>query len=152
MSRPQLSDDAWEFIEPFLPIGEYGPYPSHLREQFEGVVWRFRNGAKWRELPERFGPWSTVYGRFRKWRDARVFTAIFQGAIAEAAKRDLVDLSLVSVDSTTARAHHDAAGLVLDAETLDALAKALAEKGEALRNKPGKKFRNPTPGRPSDSG
>ncbi|GFN10180.1 hypothetical protein Smic_87360 [Streptomyces microflavus] len=116
------------------------------------MVWRFRNGAKWRELPERFGPWSTVYGRFRKWRDARVFTAIFQGAIAEAAKRDLVDLSLVSVDSTTARAHHDAAGLVLDAETLDALAKALAEKGEALRNKPGKKFRNPTPGRPSDSG
>jgi transposase len=77
------SPELWEFISPFLPVGEYGPYPENLRAHFEGVVWRFRNGAKWRELPERFGHWSTVYGRFRQWRDAGVFTAVFQGAIAE---------------------------------------------------------------------
>jgi transposase len=41
-----------------------------------GVVWRFRNGAKWRELPERFGSWSTVYGRFRQWRDVGVFPVL----------------------------------------------------------------------------
>ncbi len=80
-------------------------------------MWRFRNGAKWRELPERFGHWSTVYGRFRQWRDAGVFTAVFQGAITEAAQRGLVDLSLVSVDSTTARAHHDAAGMIVEPAT-----------------------------------
>ncbi|WP_079038390.1 IS5 family transposase [Streptomyces sp. NBRC 110028] len=78
MSRPQLSHAEWEFISAFLPVGEYGPYPENLRAHFEGVVWRFRNGAKWRELPERFGHWSTVYGRFRQWRDAGVFTTLFE--------------------------------------------------------------------------
>lgn len=121
-----------------MPVGEYGPYPENLRNQFEGVIWRFRNGAKWREMPERFGHWSTVWGRFRQWRDDGVFTAVFQGAVKEAAARGLVDLSLVSVDSTTARAHHDAAGMVMDPGTLDALEKAAAEKREPERSKPDK--------------
>ncbi|MFE3826806.1 transposase [Streptomyces sp. NPDC059092] len=137
MSRPQLSEAEWEFISPFLPVGEYGPYPENLRAHFEGVVWRFRNVAKWWDLLEWFGRWSTVYGRFRQWRDAGVFTAVFQGAIAEAAKRGLVDLSLVSVDSTTVRAHHDAAGMIMEPGTLDAVEKAAAEKGAPPRNKTG---------------
>jgi hypothetical protein len=66
----------------------------------------------------------------------------FQGAIAEAAKRGLVDLSLVSVDSTTVRAHHDAAGMIMEPETLDALEKAAAEKGAPARNKTGNLPRN----------
>lgn len=41
----QLTDTEWEFIEPYLPIGEYGPYPKRLRQQFEGVIWRFKTGA-----------------------------------------------------------------------------------------------------------
>ncbi|GAA1312350.1 hypothetical protein GCM10009610_31260 [Pseudonocardia xinjiangensis] len=45
----ELTDDEWESIEPFLPIGTSGPYPEHLREQFEGVIWKFRSGARWRE-------------------------------------------------------------------------------------------------------
>nr|WP_267890840.1 hypothetical protein [Streptomyces sp. AS58] len=40
MTRVQLTDEAWEFIEPYLPIGRYGPYPERLRQQFEGVIWR----------------------------------------------------------------------------------------------------------------
>jgi transposase len=75
-------------IEPFLPIGEYGPCPERLREQFEGVIWRFRTSSQWWEMPGEFGPWATVYGRFR--------------VIAEAARQGQTDLSLVSVDSTTA--------------------------------------------------
>lgn len=43
VTRRQLTDEQWEFIEPYLPIGEYGPYPEWLREQFEGVIWRFRS-------------------------------------------------------------------------------------------------------------
>ncbi|MGQ4333114.1 hypothetical protein ACN6LE_002127 [Streptomyces hayashii] len=66
-----------------------------------------------------------------------MFTAVFQGAIAEVAKRDLVDVSLVSVDSTTVRAHRDAAGMIVAPETLDALEKAAAEKGAPARNKSG---------------
>ncbi|GFE19533.1 hypothetical protein Sgleb_75800 [Streptomyces glebosus] len=41
MTRRQLTDGQWKFIEPYLPIGRYGPYPERLREQFEGVIWRF---------------------------------------------------------------------------------------------------------------
>ncbi|MFJ9381767.1 transposase, partial [Streptomyces sp. NPDC101455] len=87
MTRRQLSDDQWELIRPYLPIGEYGPYPVKLRDQFEGVIWHFRSGAQWREMPQEFGPWPTVYGRFRVWRDAGVFAALLEGLIAEAARQ-----------------------------------------------------------------
>lgn len=141
MTRRQLSDEQWEFIEPYLPIGEYGPYPERLREQFEGVIWRFRTSSQWREMPVEFGPWPTVYGRFRVWRDAGVFPALLEGVIAEAARRGQTDLSLVSVDSTTARAHHDAAGMHIGKEVMDALEEAAAEqeragqKGAARQNR-----------------
>lgn len=63
------------------------------------------------------------YNRFRQWRDAGVFEALLE-LVAEAAKRGEVDVSLVSIDSTTARSHHDAAGMHLDPCVLDALEKA----------------------------
>lgn len=95
MTRVQLTAPEWEFIEPYLPIGRYGPYPGRLRQQFEGVIWKFRSGGQWREMPQEFGAWSTVHNRFRQWRDAGVFETLLEGLIAEAAKRDEVDLSLV---------------------------------------------------------
>ncbi|ALO05779.1 transposase [Streptomyces venezuelae] len=111
MARTELADDGWELIGPLLPVGRFGPYPEHLREQFEGVVWRFRSGSQWREMPSKFGAWQTVYNRFVQWRNAGVFQALMEGMIAEAARRGQVGLSLVSVDSTVTRAHHDAAGI-----------------------------------------
>lgn len=130
MTRRELSDREWELIEPFLPIGRYGPFPQHLREQFEGVIWRFRTGSQWREMPEEFGAWQTVYDRFTQWRDVGVFAALMEGMIAEVARRGQADMSLVSVDSTVARAHHDAAGMVVEPEVLAALEEAaVQEKG-----------------------
>lgn len=66
----QLTDVEGEFIGLYLSIGEYGPYPERLRRQFEGVIWRFKTGGQWREMPAKFGAWSTVHNRFRQWRDA----------------------------------------------------------------------------------
>ncbi len=137
----QLTDEQWEFIDPYLPIGEYGPYPERLRQQFEGVIRRFKTGAQWREMPPEFGAWSTVSNRFGQWRDAGVFENLLEGLIAEAAKRGEVDLSLVSIDSTTARSHDDAAGMHLSTDVLTALEDAAAEeekarsKGAASKNK-----------------
>jgi transposase len=111
-------------IEPFLPIGRYGPYSERLREQFEGVIWRFRTGSQWREMPSEFGAWSTVYDRFAQWRDTGVFEALMEGMIAEAARRGQAELSLVSVDSTVARVHHDAAGMWVSDDVLAALEEA----------------------------
>jgi transposase len=131
VTRRQLTDEQWKFIKHYLPIGRFGPYPERLRDQFEGVIWRFRSGAQWREMPPEFGPWPTVCGRFRVWRDADVFTALLEGLIAEAARQEEMDLSLVSVDSTTARAHHDAAGMRMDKDVLDALEEAAREQEQA---------------------
>lgn len=141
MTRVQLTDAEWEFIEPYLPIGEYSPYPERLRQQFEGVIWRFKTGGQWQEMPTEFGAWSTGHNRCRLWRDAGVFEILLEGLIAEAAKQGEVDLSPVSIDSTTVPAHHDAAGMHLE-EVLTALEKAAAEaekakpKGATATNKP----------------
>ncbi|MFJ8164203.1 hypothetical protein ACIRBY_25215 [Streptomyces sp. NPDC096136] len=83
-------------------------------------------------MPAGFGPWATVYGRFRLWRDAGVFTALPEGLIAEAADTGRTDLSLVSVDSTTVRAHHDAAGMRVSKHLMDAREEAVQEQ-EATR-------------------
>jgi transposase len=133
MARTELTDQEWELIEPFLPIGRYGPYPQRLREQFEGVLWKFRSGGQWREMPSEFGVWQTVYDRFLQWRDAGVFQALMDGMITEAARREQTDLSLVSVDSTVARAHQDAAGMRVGEEVLSCLEEATATSKRARK-------------------
>jgi transposase len=135
MARGDLTDDEWALVEPHLPLGERGPIPD-LRRQFNAVMWRFRTGSPWRDLPKEYGSWSTVYDRFRSWATTGVFQNLMEAAIAEAAVRGQADLDLVSVDSTTARAHHHAAGMAVDPELLEALAKATEEeKGLRERDK-----------------
>lgn len=102
----ELTGDEWELVEPLLPVGGFGPYPERLRQQFEGVIRRFRTGSPWRDMPTEHGAWQTVCHRFLQWRDEGVFEQLMDEMIAEAAQRGQVDLSLVSVDSTVARAHH----------------------------------------------
>lgn len=129
MSRGDLSDVEWELIRPHLPLGAFGPVPD-LRSYFDAVMWRFRTGAPWRDVPDRYGSWSTIYDRFRMWCRQGVFQALMDALIAQAAARGEVDLSLASVDSTTARAHHHAAGMVVAPTLLAELEMAVAtEKG-----------------------
>ncbi|WP_405680214.1 transposase [Streptomyces sp. NBC_01238] len=90
-----------------------GPIPD-LRKQLNAVMWRFRTGSPWRDIPERYGSWSTVYGRFQKWALAGTFETLMERMIAEAARRGQADLDLVGVDFTVARAHHHAAGMAVD--------------------------------------
>lgn len=98
------------------------------------MMWRFRTGSPWRDVPQSYGSWSTIYDRFRMWASTGLFQTLMEAMIAEAAARDDVDLGLVSVDSTVARAHHHAAGMVVDPELLEDLEKALAE-GKGLRQR-----------------
>ncbi|MEV7109148.1 hypothetical protein AB0N49_36105, partial [Streptomyces atroolivaceus] len=90
---------------------------------------------------------STVSNRFRQWRDAGVFEALLEGLLAKAAKRGEVDLSLVSVDSATARVHHDAAGMHLGEDVLTALEKAAAEEEKARQKGVNRKDRTGRTGR-----
>jgi transposase len=133
VARFDVTNAEWALVEPFVPVAATGPLPRRTRELFNGVLWRFRNGTGWREVPERYGPWSTVYSRFRAWALAGVFEALMDGLIAEAAARGQVGLELVSVDSTIVRAHHESSGLAVSGEVLDALEQALTEeKGVSL--------------------
>lgn len=137
MARFDVTDAEWALIEPLLPVAATGPLPRRVRDQFNGVIWRFRTGSGWRDVPERYGPWSTVYSRFNYWARAGVFQGLMDALIAEAAGRGLVGLELVSVDSTVVRAHQDSAGLAVAGETLDALEQALTEeKGAPLPSQP----------------
>lgn len=122
-----MTDAEWALIEGRLPVAAGGPLPRRVRDQFNGVLWRFRTGSGWRDVPDRYGPWSTVYSRFNSWAKAGVFQALMDALIAEAAARGQVGLELVSVDSTVVRAHHESAGLAVAGETLDALEQALTE-------------------------
>lgn len=134
MARGDLSDGQWALIEPHLPIAAVGPVPD-LRKHFNAVMWRFRTGSPWRDLPVEYGPWQSTYDRFRIWAAQDVFQQLMEAVIAEAAARGQVDLGLVSVDSATARAHHHAAGMV-GPEQLKALEVAAeAEKGALQRDK-----------------
>jgi transposase len=133
VARFDLTDAEWALIEPHVPVAATGPLPRRVRDQFNGILWRFRTGSGWRDVPDRYGPWSTVYSRFNAWAKAGVFQALMDALIAEAASRGQVGLELVSVDSTIVRAHHESAGLAVAGETLDALEQALTEeKGAPL--------------------
>lgn len=127
MARFDVTNAEWDLIEPFLPVAATGPLPRRARDQLNGMLWRFRTGSGWRDVPERYGPWSTIYTRFRAWALAGVFEQLMDGLIAEAAARGQVGLELVSVDSTIVRAHHESAGLAVSGEVLDALELALTE-------------------------
>ena len=109
--RFDLTDAQWAVLEPLLPQPKRSGRPSAWtrRQLIDGIRWRIRVGAPWRDVPPRYGSWAAVYGLFRRWqRDGtwqRILTAL-QG-LADAAGRIVWD---VSVDSTIARAHQHAAG------------------------------------------
>ena len=69
-----------------------------------GILWIARGGAPWRELPERSGPWLTVYSRFRTWKDMGMFETIFQALFIDA------DFENISIDSTSCKVHQSANG------------------------------------------
>jgi transposase len=111
----ELSDAAWAVIKSLLPPAgrARGRWRDH-RQVLEGFVFKFRTGVPWRDLPERFGPWQTVHGRFARWAADGTFARL----LAAAQTRGEVDW-LVSIDSTIVRAHqHTAAQGGLDERAL----------------------------------
>jgi transposase len=79
------------------------------RQLIDGIRWRTRTGAPWRDTPARYGPWQTVYGLFRRWQRDGTWKRILSQLQAQAAANGLITWE-VSVDSTIARAHQHAAG------------------------------------------
>ena len=105
MRRYELTDEDWKVIEPLLPgrEGDPGAHGADNRLFVNAVIWIARTGAPWRDLPERFGEWNSVYQRFNRWSKAGVWERVFQAVRSP-------DLEALLLDSTIIRAHQHAGG------------------------------------------
>ena len=108
MIRGLMSDEEWEFFEPFLI--ERGPKrgrpPGDHRLVLDGIFWIGRTGAPWRDLPEYFGKWGSVYRQFRRWTLSSVWDVLLEALNETGEGQDSVQM----IDSTVIRAHQHAAG------------------------------------------
>ena len=104
--RYSLRDDQWARICDFLPgrEGHVGVTAVDNRLFVEAVIYRFRAGIPWRDLPERFGDWNNTHRRFGRWSKSGVFERIFKHLAADA------DNEYAMIDSTIVRAHQHSAG------------------------------------------
>ena len=97
--RYELTDDEWESICSLFPVREAGtkgrPY-NDVRTTVNGIIWIARSGAPWRDLPERYGRWNTVYKCFAKWQEQGIFEKVFHELRIDADLQDIWRYSSVS--------------------------------------------------------
>ena len=105
MHRHALTDAQWTKLQPLLPSRAQGRKAAKGDRLFvDAVIFRARTGIQWRDLPERFGNWKSVYNRFRNWAAKDVWSRVFL-----ALRIDIDDTASI-VDGTIVRAHQDASG------------------------------------------
>ena len=107
LRRYDLTDEEWNCIAPLLPpeiSGKEGRPQKCCRTILNGIGWIARSGAPWRDLPERYGSWQTVYSRFRKWIEDGTLDNIFRVLSLEA------ELTELSIDASIVKAHQHSAG------------------------------------------
>ena len=105
--RYELTDEEWERLRKYFPErqpGTLGRPRKDSRDILNGIFWIARSGAAWRDLPERYGPWQTVYKRFAEWQKSGLIEKIFHELGEDA------DLEDISIDSTYIKAHKASAG------------------------------------------
>ena len=106
MHRHALRDDQWVKIKDFLPgrEGHVGGNAADNRLFVDAVIYRYRTGIPWRDLPERYGDWKATHRRYRRWCESGVFARIFAMLAGDA------DNEFMSLDATIVRAHQHSAG------------------------------------------
>ena len=106
MRRYSLRDDQWDRIKDFLPgrEGHVGGTAADNRVFVEAVLFRYRAGLPWRDLPERFGAWKIVYQRFGRGAKSGVFERVFKLLSSD------YDNEYMMIDATIVRAHQHSAG------------------------------------------
>jgi transposase len=139
MARGDLTDAQWEWMRRYVPVSDLGRLPRNLRKQIDGVNWRFRTGSPWRDVPERYGKWATVYDLHRRYSENGTWLAILLGIVADAQEMGEIDW-FVSVDSTTVRAHQHASGAVVDEQELRAALEWVEAKANPANQKTNVEF------------
>ena len=109
--RYELSDSSWEMIEDLITQNQKTGRPRNDdRLMLNGILWVLCSGAAWRDMPERFGPWSTVYQRFRDWRNRGAFDQMLKRLHIRLNEQGLIDLDTWMIDSTAVRAPRASSG------------------------------------------
>lgn len=110
--RGEMNDRQWNRVKPILP-----PQKSHTgcpakdhRMVVNGMLWILRTGAPWRDLPRRYGPWSTVAGRFYHWRKIGLWQRLLEALQVQADAEGKINWDIHFVDGSVIRAHQHAAG------------------------------------------
>jgi len=111
MRRHELTDEQWAKIKDLCPSnGERGERWSDHRTILNGMFGRLRTGAPWRDIPERYGPWKTVYARFHRYRREGMLDRIMETLQVRLDAAGLIDWDLWCVDGSNVRATRAAAG------------------------------------------
>ncbi|RFQ01326.1 IS5 family transposase [Pseudomonas putida] len=109
--RYELSDEAWTVVaDLFIETHSRGRPRLSDRLMLDGVLWVLCSGAAWRDMPKRFGPWSTVYQRFRGWRNQGTFDQMLKRLHLKLNEQGLIDLQTWMIDSTAVRATRASSG------------------------------------------
>jgi transposase len=100
-----LSDADWKRIEPLMPHGRRGAHRVDDRRVISGIMHMLRCGARWRDCPPDYGPYTTIYNRFNRWSRQGIWTDIFHALTGSTGR-----IGTMSIDSTHIKAHRSAAG------------------------------------------
>ena len=136
MSRYDLTDFEWRVIQPLLPNKPRGVPRVDDRRVLNGIFRLLRSGAPWRDLPDRYGPRTTCYNRFVRWRKAGVWDRLMD-AITVA-----YDGDIKMIDSTSIRAHQQAATLKRGVEIIVPVARGAVSRPKSMRSSTGKASRS----------
>lgn len=110
MARYEITDARWEMLKGLFPRqGRGGRWLDH-RTTLNGMIWILRSGAPWRDMPERYGKWQSVYDRFARWRRDGTFDRVLKALQVRLDKQGKIDWDLWLVDGTSVRASRSAAG------------------------------------------
>src|SRR5689334_15757574 len=111
-NRGDLTNEQWERLKELLPPQKpkTGRPAEDHRQILNGMLWVLRTGAPWRDLPERYGKWTTIYSRFQRWRKSGMWERIFAHLQTLLDQERNIDWEIHYIDSTTVRAHPHAAG------------------------------------------
>ncbi|WVV47033.1 IS5 family transposase [Pseudomonas sp. NA13] len=109
--RYELPDAAWDLVADIFTKNQRTGRPrADDRLMLNGILWVLCSGAAWRDMPERFGPWSTIYQRFRGWRDCGAFDQMLKRLHIRLNEQGLIDLETWMIDSTAVRATRASSG------------------------------------------
>lgn len=112
MNRGDLTNEQWEVLATILPPQKpkTGRPGMDHRQMMNGILWVLRTGAPWRDVPKRYGKWTTIYSRFQRWRKQGVWNRILAELQTIKSREKQIDWEIHLIDGSVVRAHQHAAG------------------------------------------